>query len=478
MTVLLCFTLQLLVWHRFSLETRDILLSNNDNNAAFLLVSKKEHNKNYYYSNRVVHVGQFGLGHRLSKLSAAHHLAERLQVPILQVQWNDCATAENNSVVTTGSASDNNNMFRRLFQSCEIPIINSGSATRDNSSLSFAQQHPGKTILVRNDVHGYYAGQAYKNFQIPINDTVRSRWQEKIESDRRFFMDLRDRFIASHPSFRDFQQQHNWTNHHVIGVHIRAGNGETGHFAKAQRGTGMMLNNNNINNNTIPRVLEQLIRQLQQPIENDKTAVVSKPILVFVATDTVDWINTLQSALSWCNIPVISFPQTRVERGQGVGFSTWKDDDEHADRCMAGWIAAATDMFLLADADTLIATTRSTFTQILPLSIVLSSSRNGTFCELRPGGDDDDLLPVCFRTIDQWLFPNPDDQTSTNTNAHKVMVHLPDVPLSDRIFDDAKQFLGGTAPLSDSARLYFYGRKYNPRYRAMRPFQTSWTFQT
>jgi hypothetical protein len=513
-TLLLCFTLQWMVWHRSFLTqpTASSLSHGMATTATGTTGTQRDYininsndtsHTNHKNSNRVVHQGQFGLGHRLSKLSAAYHLAERLSVPILEAQWNDCRTnnnhnknSTNSSLSSVSSEEDNtNNMFHRLFGGIEIPIQSRNN--RRNGSAAFAttqQQRQGKTILVRNDVHGYYAGQAYKNFQIPIDDSVRQRWKDKLDRDRRLFRLLQDRFMAHHPQLREFQQQHDWLNHHVIGVHIRAGNGEAGHFAEAQRGTQVLHhhttnNNNNTTMMDIPRVLVQFIQDMmrqhqhkEQTSNNDPV----KPILVFVATDTVAWIDILQHALSsssssFSNIPVISFPQSRVEPGQGVGFSAWKDDSDH---CVDGWITAAMDMFLLAATNTLIATTRSTFTQILPLRLVLSSSPSGTggtFCEVHNNlnGSTTTSLVACFRSMDQWLFPDQADNTTDHTNPHKVMVHLPDVHNADRIFENAQQFLDGTAPLrSDEEHVYYYGRKYNPNYRAKRPFQSSWAYQS
>jgi hypothetical protein len=497
------------------------------------------HNANdldHTYMDRVVHVGMFGLGHRLSKLAAAHHLAERLGASVaptalvLEVRWNDCDIGNPDGK----NGGDNaNNIFRRFFSgSNEVPILRSNNYK--NNDGHNVQQPPqrsqGKTILVRNDVHGYYAGQAYKNFQIPIDDdSTLLAWRDKLESDRRLFLHLRDRFFRTSSTngssssssthgaiLRDFQKRYRWEDHHVIGVHIRAGNGETGHFADAQRATTTTTLDHNHgnyyhNNSTtmiIPRLLEQLMDQL-----SSQKRTIKKPFLIFVATDTVEWIEWIQTALP--HIPVISFPQPRVDRGKGVSFSQWKgmgggtttadadpdhDTDPPADdRCYAGWVAAATDMFLLAATDTLVATTRSTFTQILPLALVLGG--NGTFCEVRTVTTTNTTAATtttsrglqqhdhrhrlaCFTDLYQWLFGNDTD------GAHKVMVHLPDIvqnaaeEKNDRVFDNAQQFLvDSTTPPDNGAkneeedwRLYYYGRKYNPRYREKRPFRTTWTW--
>lgn len=366
--------------------------------------------------NRVIHVGQFGLGHRLSKLSAAAHLAGRFEVPILQVQWDDC---------------HRNDLFGTLFGRSDVPIQPFSKMPKR-----------GKKILVRNDVNGYYAGQAYKNFRIPIDESIRRKWEDKLESDQKFFGYLRDHFSYM-KNVLDFQKQHGWDTHHVVGVHIRAGNGESGHFAEAQRNTI-----------TDRSVISQALQTFVQDYIGEK------PLLVFVATDTIEWVDILHEALT--NTPVVSLPQVRVEQGNGVSFSSWKNDTE---RCLAGWVASASDMFLLAASNTLIATTRSTFTQILPLPLVLSS--NGKFCELRADG-----RIACFRKLQEWLF----NETTATHHTHKVMVHLPDIESNDRIFDDAKRFLWDTDARSvDRDGLYYYGRKYNPKYRERQSFQSFWT---
>ena len=54
-----------------------------------------QENTNTNNGNRIVYVGKFGLGHRLSKMAAAYHLAQRLQsetkLPLsMEVQWGVC----------------------------------------------------------------------------------------------------------------------------------------------------------------------------------------------------------------------------------------------------------------------------------------------------------------------------------------------------------------------------------------------------
>jgi hypothetical protein len=127
-----------------------------------------------------------------------------------------------------------------------------------------------------------------------------------------------------------------------------------------------------------------------------------------------------------------------------------------------GWMTSMSDMFLLAECDTLVAGMRSTFTQILPLSLVFAvvhSPANTTsttaataknrrapwkFCEA------DGYRLTCFRDRQAWLFRQDtalrqgrirtiritNDSSSSSgvykASDHQPVVHkvgaLPDVP--------------------------------------------------
>lgn len=378
----------------------------------------KSARKDGLVANRVKHDGSFGLGHRLSKLSACFDLAANklsVVVPILQVEWQECGRE----------------MFGELFGDNQIVIR---ETTRPEDFQS-------KVILVRNDVHGYYAGQAYKNQGILVTPKHRSEWLQKMDRDHSFFVKLFDPLFQATQAFRD---GNNWHNRHVIGVHVRAGNGETDHFVAAGRGTNLT------DPTTVARKLEPLIQHAAAGQKNG-----NKP-LVFLATDTASWVDALQSSLQSIADFVV-YPQDRVASGKGVSYQQWTEADE---TCVRGWKSAVADMALLAQADTLVATSRSTFTQIVPALIVLKRN-GGSFCEFVPGSVD------CFSDVEDWLF-------GKRPHAHKLMVHLPDLDVSDTRLSAASAFLSSRRQPSPEERVYLYGPKFNKRYRQQKEFQSNW----
>lgn len=358
--------------------------------------------------NRLIYLGRFGLGHRLSKLSAAYHLAQQIHVDVLDVRWGTC---------------NDQDIFAYLFGSSEWKL--------QSTSRSSASE---QSILVRNDVQGYYAGQAYKNYQVPLTDSVLRLWSEKLESDAVFFRTLSERFRFQ-GEVSDFRRRHEWNDHTVIGLHVRAGNGEKDHFEEASRG---------IHNST--NWLQDLAHVLRTKVAN-----ASRP-LVFIATDTVQVISELQKQLE--GIPVVNFSQERVPPNQGVSYQTWQEGIQ----CLHGWRDSAIDMMLLSQVDTLIAATRSTFTQILPLRMVLE---RGSFCEV------DGRRLDCFDQLEDWLYR----KGRVSGVTHKVMVHLPDPTES---LDTIQKYLR-----SGSREQLVYGGWYAKKYRRPKvPFRTEWTWAT
>jgi len=387
----------------------------------------------------MLYVGQFGLGHRLSKLSAAYDLAQKLNLP-LQVHWGSCQSVE---------------IFEYLFQS-NILI--------ENNTI-FKQQD--KIVLVRNDVLGYYAGQSYKNAHVALTSKystatthVTNPWLQKWQQDYRLFTSLLQRF-SFQDQLQDFQQRHEWNKHHVIGLHLRAGNGEQDHFQQADRQIS--------NPATFLQHTSQLLHQLIQKQQSFNP-------LIFVATDTSAWIPFVRAAFAHYNIPVIAFPQPRLHHNEGVSYARWTQGQA----CLDGWKYSMMDMALMSQCDTVVAAMRSTFTQILPLSIVMSKdSHVFRYCEVSTAAHD----MTCFRDSYSWLFRTNESGVvghfSLNNASqyqpvmHKVMVHFPDVQEEPKL-QDALHFLQS----NDDDKVFAYGERINTKYRgkAFRQFTPNWTF--
>jgi Pyruvate/2-oxoacid:ferredoxin oxidoreductase gamma subunit len=306
---------------------------------------------------------------------------------------------------------------------------------------------PIKVLWIRNDCHGYYTGQSYKDTKQPIpqeyliDNPSSSPWFQKMDSDARLFRLLQKRFLKLHPEPIEFMQQHNFEDHTVLGLHIRAGNGESEHFVSANR---VVLNETAF----LQNVMELLGKFLQ-------TMETSKPPLLFLATDTPTVIPVVQNAAQAWNIPVLTFPQPQLPPSTGVTYSAVRIGQP----CLLSWRAMMADTILLSYADVLIAGMRSSFTQIMPMSMVLnggssiisskikhstdikvpSTSIRPRFCEVSTTG----LTMTCVQDRQAWMARNSTNQWTLSTHStippvgeqriistpvvHKMVVHFPDV---------------------------------------------------
>eukprot|EP00977_Amphora_coffeiformis_P013916 scaffold3785_cov165-Amphora_coffeaeformis.AAC.5 len=459
------------LWQRMATES--IFLPNNNNNKDRT-------------GNHVLYVGNFGLGHRLSKLVSAYHLACQDDLcPWLQefrVDWGSCGDGDDDTAANNNNTHED--VFSYLFGSNRLRILCNKNVTETASHSS------PKTLLIRNDVQGYYAAQSYKNARIPLlRKALQSPdhvWNQKMDWDWAFFGQLVRGFRTRHGAALDaFQWQHKWDQHYVVGLHLRAGNGEKDHFVQADRGVTNLTDWCQAVTSTLRCALAQ-----QQP---------KVPILVFVSTDTTDLIPVVKAALD--DIPVVVFPQARLPSQEGVSYQKWTEGDQ----CYDGWKSAMTDMTLLALSNLVVAATRSTFTQILPLSQVLPGPRKKNqnddddskykFCEVGENGK----VMTCFGDRQSWFLRQGGESTwrSSKTGqceavvpgpmkrseklpadhlriVHKVMVHLPDVP-EDSLRKDAITFL--TTPNSTESRFY-YGPIFSRKYRGgqNKVFRSEWTW--
>ena len=114
------------------------------------------------------------------------------------------------------------------------------------------------------------------------------------------------------------------------------------------------------------------------------------------------------------------------------------------------------------------------------------------------GNNNNDSRMTCFASQAAWLFRRPvsafrtfyvnagdnnnNNEASTTTRAnkavaHKVMVHLPDISAAtaaDPIYTAALDFLASSEPLLPNETIFYYGKKYNPKYRRKLPFSKDW----
>jgi hypothetical protein len=399
--------------------------------------------------NKLIHLTIFGLGHRLCRATAAWHLTKKLNLTRMKLNWGTCGKTHD-----TGFP-----IFPNLFQSEEWDVPNS----------NFASPQRGKEVLVRNDVYGYVPAQTFKNYHFPLDDETykdpEGPFLSKMASDVELYRLLEDQFM-----FKDrlqiFMEQHRFQDHSVLGIHLRAGNGEVTHFTDSGR---YIANETEFVSNLVNLVQHFLDSvQTSHPEQFPKT----KPPLIFLATDTAKlvpgFVNATQTLFG---VPTVVLPQIRVDDNAGVTFQAFQGKGE---KCLLGWQAMVSDMLLLSHADVLIAARHSSFTQSLPLSLVMDRHRNQVgphFCEASANATS----MTCLQDLPTWLFR--DDETKMWTYSlldngnndepvqHKSLVFLPDVKPAKE-YAHVVNFLQTEDPQQHSVQTHTYGNnRFNPKYR-------------
>jgi hypothetical protein len=258
--------------------------------------------------------------------------------------------------------------------------------------------------------------------------------------------------------------RHKFRDHQVIGLHLRAGNGEKEHFTMAGRG---IVNETAFVTNLVDLMSTHLV--IGPSLSNTTTA--SPPPMLFLATDTQYLIPIISNLTQVVGIPTIVFPQIRLADHQGVTFSALVGAGE---KCLLGWQAMVIDILLLSQSDILIAARHSTFTQSIPLPLVMErkqSEKGPHFCEV----SDNATAMSCFQNLAAWLFrDNPEHEwnyalsssTVTLEDAaipvrHRSMIHLPEKePLPE-----FNQLVAILRRDDEDTKLISYGKRFNPRYR-------------
>ena len=285
-----------------------------------------------------------GLGHRLIRMSSAYHVAKLLAYK-LQPNWGYCEESKTRKV----------GIFSHLFQrETDLAYINS----------------TGQNLFFANEVPGFLAAfHASRHRLCGFSEA-------KMNTDFDFYTSLRDRF-RERSKIDGFVEKH-FAGKTVLGIHIRAGNGETGHFQRHHRGI------HGSPRDWVSNVTSG-IRDLVSPT--------SPPPVLYVASDTHQYIEFFRSALHGV-MPVVDWKQERPKDGDGVFFGEYKPANAavvstDASKCLQRWKDALYDMLLLSHADVLIAGQSSSFTQSLPLSIVFGRKDkrkvDTAFCEVIRG---------------------------------------------------------------------------------------------
>ena len=395
---------------------------------------------------KILYVGEFGLGHRLSKLTGAYDLARRHNLTLV-TDWGYCDEEAGGDARGGGPNPSRVEIFRHLFGGEPL-----WQPSLPRSQVAQQSNVTPPLVRIRNDVPGYYAGQMYKNAHVPLTADVVERWIHKMDGDLELFRRLEGRF-RFHSRIHDYLQQHQWGDHFVVGLHLRAGNGERDHFLQSQRG----IADETLWVREILVLVHQLLQSQTQP----------KPPALFLATDTPRLVDVVQRELAALQPSLSLWLSPSQLPRHGVSFVN------RGAGCLQGWEDSWMDAALLASSDALVAGARSTFTQILPRARVLD--QGGTYCEA------EGPRMTCFRDALTWLLRNA---TTSDTAAltlalnssdrikpvlHKVMVHLPEPDL------DADERLPQLLPGESTAPALKYGERFASKYRKFK-FLSNWTY--
>lgn len=300
-----------------------------------------------------------GLGHRMSKNTDAYFVAKLLNFG-LRFFWGFCQDTE---------------VAQYLFG----PTPVSKDVTR-----------VGETVRLNNEVHGF------KKLIREGNATKCKCSQEKHESDIEYYTSMRNRFRFKRRLER-FRREV-FANHTVLGMHIRAGNNETGDFQKKNR----LIHDVDSWVNGMVRHLTGLAQRAKLP-----------PIL-YLATDTPSLMSRFRRELQGI-MQVVDFPQERTPEGAGVAFGSRGAVLNDGQQCLEGWRGAVMDMILLSHADVVIAARPSSFVQTMPMVMRFATPKGERvfqrpFCEVNYNATDmncyETFMEWCCESVGQFFFGN------------------------------------------------------------------------
>ena len=289
-----------------------------------------------------------GLGHRLSKMADAYHTARKNNFGF-RVFWEFC--------------DDKTESFHYFFGPQPLSELENVQDGRE-------------VIKISNEAH------CMEKLLRNGNSSQCKCPADFIESSGVFFNSLVERF-----RFKDevdvFRRNHRFDDHFVLGMHVRAGNGEKGDFSRKDRAI-----------HNITSWVESMSTIL---LTISRNATDGRPPLLFLATDTASMVEIFRQALSGF-MEVVVYEQERPPEGSGVIFG------EHGSRkklnlttaLCEDWKSALMDMMVLTSSDVVISGRPSSFAQSLPMGVALSRNHS-VYCEVARNG-----IYRCYQTLQEW----------------------------------------------------------------------------
>lgn len=376
----------------------------------------------------VDYLGCCGAGHRFMKTADAVVLASLMQWPI-RVNWKYCHSS--NSVKAKSKPVD---LFRYLWGDrvdlypSTWPIAQEPGLKRPYFTMKNGAALPSHNHLFRvpNSVPGF------RDFHRSDQDQTKKgrcicdmpefyHWRAV---SAYFYGLLRERFRFKNKvdSFVKENFEHAGL---VIGMHIRTGNGEGGHFNLSGRGI-------EDEDRWLHNLIYTVVHGKRIPNEtyantyrNVYSSSWTKPRVLFVATDTASIISRVRNLVSSfgpesSDIKVLGYQQKRPEYGTGVNY------DVTTGTCLGNWEASFTDMILLSHTDVVVAARPSSFTRSLPMMLSLSKPTKQrkvqhSFCELNWEATDMN----CFKGFRDWCCRGSYKFAPYGNSHHIEIIQLP-----------------------------------------------------
>ena len=304
-----------------------------------------------------------GLGHRLVRMALAYNAAKRLRFR-LEPKWGQC-----------GEGAEAVDIFDNLFRPespYELAYVNSTN----------------QRIVAGNEVTGYYA-------------TRRGGCHaEQIATDNELYQSLMTRY-SKKDKLDDFVKEH-FQGKLAFGIHVRAGNGETGDFSNKNR--AIAVSPEEYTGNVTQRIVSFL----------EKTRVAQPdlpPPVLYIATDTPSYIELFRKQMFGI-MPVVDWEQDHEEPGKGVFLGQHGQHQDAIDKetCLKKWHDMVSDQMLLSSTDVVIAGKYSSFSQSMPLSISLGRINKKipqAFCEMKELHEDlhchENFMGWCANTKHQLV---------------------------------------------------------------------------
>lgn len=329
-----------------------------------------------------------GAGHRMTKLSNAYYVSRVMNFS-LRISFGLC---------------NNQDVFSLLFG--HAIIVKESNLTVPIVSNQKKTSVPGMQITIKNESPWFKKLKRMGNSRSTTTTCPCSKKQFLTDQD--LYITLRDRF-RSRKRIETFMLTNSFSAHTVIGLHVRAGNNETGSFSRKNR---TIHDSSTWCNNMANLILN---------ISNEFI----DPPLLFIATDTLSIFSNIRSILGG-RMVVLSLPQHRLDSGTGVMFGEVGKVLSSGENCLNGWLDSFSDMFLLSYADVVIAGRPSSFTQGLPMTMVLSKSEarrkvTNSYCET----NTDATKLRCYSGLEDWCCKGATSFSLSNQNQPYEYLRVP-----------------------------------------------------